>query len=541
MLRSALQRSARRSIPARRYLASSEYSAYEYPLATEAPEVTRTKACEVATQKTVTRSNEDKEYSPAEIEYIRQAQKQHLSTKLSTAWEITADVPSVVPPNFPADQLAVPETIISTLSNGVRVVSQETYGQVSAVGVVSDVGSRHERAHETGVTNLLEVLAFGATKQYSGPQVTTLLQDWGGQRFVSTGREQSLHCIDLLRPNVSKALDLLQQVLLQAEFRPDEVQDAKRALEFQAMDLLPEFVLGEALQQAAYGADQQLGQPHFCPKEALEHLTPEMVHEYWQRQFVHNPAGIVVAGAGVQHDFLLEQAEQQFGHLDSNTNEPRTGNIDSQYRGGMQTVKQMTPDGLVRMAVGFEVGGWHSDDLVATCVLQTLLGGGSSFSAGGPGKGMYSRLYRQVLNQYGWAESAEAYSAFHSESGLWGISGSTQPHKARDMVQVFTEHLAKLGVELVDEQELDRARNMLKCNVLTQLESRLVLFEDMGRQVLTYGQRECMNVTCEKIAAVTAEDVRQVAVKALQQPPTVAAVGEELSHVPDYHEVVRWL
>jgi len=33
-------------------------------------------------------------------------------------------------------------------------------------------------------------------------------------------------------------------------------------------------------------------------------------------------------------------------------------------------------------------------DVVVECVMDTLLGGGSSFSAGGPGKGMYSRLYR---------------------------------------------------------------------------------------------------------------------------------------------------
>lgn len=31
---------------------------------------------------------------------------------------------------------------------------------------------------------------------------------------------------------------------------------------------------------------------------------------------------------------------------------------------------------------------------------QVLLGGGDSFSAGGPGKGMYSRLYREVLNRF---------------------------------------------------------------------------------------------------------------------------------------------
>jgi hypothetical protein len=38
-----------------------------------------------------------------------------------------------------------------------------------------------------------------------------------------------------------------------------------------------------------------------------------------------------------------------------------------------------------------------SADRVPICVLQSLLGGGNSFSAGGPGKGMYSRLYREVI------------------------------------------------------------------------------------------------------------------------------------------------
>lgn len=35
-------------------------------------------------------------------------------------------------------------------------------------------------------------------------------------------------------------------------------------------------------------------------------------------------------------------------------------------------------------------------------VLTYLLGGGNSFSSGGPGKGMHSRLYTRVLNQYHW-------------------------------------------------------------------------------------------------------------------------------------------
>ena len=543
----------------------TSYSTYEYPLAKEPPEIVRTTAAEAKKtssrneQKTTVPKNTSRiastsrngehadpfddahNLSDAEVEELRQLQKQHLNTKISTLdSEITEKVPSHIPPNVPADQLEVPETLVTELANGVRVVSQETYGQVSTVGVVSQVGSRQESRYNTGVTNLLEVLAFGATQQYSGQQVTKLLQDWGGQRFATTGREQSLHCIDLLRPNVEKALDLLHQVLLNAQFLPQEVEDAKRALEFQAMDLPPELLLGEALQTAAYGSDQQLGQPHFCPAEALPQLSAETVHEFWQRQFVQNPKGLVVGGAGVRHDFLVRKVEDLFGHLKQD-DMGRVLDETSVYCGGEQRIEHPSVDGMVRLAVGFEVGGWFSDDLVAICVLQTLLGGGSSFSAGGPGKGMYSRLYRQVLNRYGWAESAEAYTRFHNESGVWGISGSTLPHNARDMVQVFTENLAKLAVDLVSDEELDRARNMLKCNVLSQLESRLVLFEDMGRQVLTYGHRECMNVTCEKILAVEKEDLRQVALKAMRKSPTLASVGEDLKHVPRHDEVVRWL
>jgi processing peptidase subunit alpha len=254
---------------------------------------------------------------------------------------------------------------------------------------------------------------------------------------------------------------------------------------------------------------------------------------------------LVLAGAGVRHENFVEMAEQNFGHLVQvdDVEAGRTLVQSSVYQGGQSRLEQpptVQSDGFIRVAIGLHVGGWHSDDLVAACVLQTLLGGGNSFSAGGPGKGMYSRLYRQVLNRYGWAESAEAFTAFHGESGLWGISGSTVPHKARDMIQVFAEHLARLAVEPVTDEELDRARNMLKCNVLTQLESRLVLFEDLGRQVLTYGVREDMHTTCEKIDAVSKEDLTKLALQSLSQPPTLASVGHDLSHMPQQEEVAQW-
>lgn len=539
----------------RGYGGSGNYS-YEYPLATEPPEITRTTAEEAKMKgdnkekgvpKGVSEDPFDDSHtlSKEEREDILKAQDQYFRslTPSSTISEITAEVPSRIPPNVPASQLKAPETLITDLDNGIRVVSQETYGQVSTVGAVCSLGSRLETNDNSGVTNLLEALAFGTTSSRTALDITNLLQDWGGTRFCNTGREQSLYCIDLLRPNAHLAMNLLAEVLLESVYPPDEVFEAKRALDFQAMDLPPELLLSEGLQAAAFGKEQQLGRPHFCLQhDQVEHLTPELCHRFWQSQVVTNPSGLVIAGAGVKHDFIVESANEHFGHLTQTQDGSRVHVQPSAYRGGQESVVFPTADGLTRVAVALPTGGWDSQDLVTTCVLQTLLGGGNSFSAGGPGKGMYSRLYRQVLNRYSWAESAEAFTAFYQESGMWGISGHTVPHKVRDMVQVFCEHLLRLANEPVAEEELSRARNMLKCNVLTQLESRIVLFEDLARQVLTYGKREDMHTTCLKIDAVTADNLMELAQKSLAAaPPTIASVGNDLSHVPSHQEVSEWL
>jgi len=154
---------------------------------------------------------------------------------------------------------------------------------------------------------------------------------------------------------------------------------------------------------------------------------------------------------------------------------------------------------------------------------------------------MYSRLYRQVLNTHRWAESAEAFSSIHDESGLLGMSGSCPPANSRALTQELVRQSRHLREECVTEEELARARNMLKCNVLTQLESRLVLCEDIVRKILTYGKREDATIMCAKIDAVMKEDIQAVVRKAMTKPPTLSTVGVDIGNVPTIAEVSQWL
>ena len=156
-----------------------------------------------------------------------------------------------------------------------------------------------------------------------------------------------------------------------------------------------------------------------------------------------------------------------------------------------------------------------SDDIYALATLQTLLGGGGSFSAGGPGKGMYSRLYTNVLNQYSWVESAVAFNQSYSDSGLFGISASCVPGRTPHMLQVMCRELQALtldnGFSALSDVEVARAKNQLRSSLLMNLESRMVELEDLGRQVQVHGHKIPVHEMTRRINDLTVKDLRRVA------------------------------
>lgn len=51
-------------------------------------------------------------------------------------------------------------TEVTTLSNGLKVASENRFGEFCTVGVIIDSGSRYEVAYPSGVSHFLEKLAF---------------------------------------------------------------------------------------------------------------------------------------------------------------------------------------------------------------------------------------------------------------------------------------------------------------------------------------------------------------------------------------------
>lgn len=96
----------------------------------------------------------------------------------------------------------------------------------------------------------------------------------------------------------------------------------------------------------------------------------------------------------------------------------------------------------------------------------------------------------------------------------------------------------------VTESEVARAKNLLKTNMLLQLDGSTPICEDIGRQMLCYNRRIPIPELEARIDAVNAETVREVCTRYIyDKSPAIAAVGP-IEQLPDFNQIchnMRWL
>jgi processing peptidase subunit alpha len=147
-----------------------------------------------------------------------------------------------------------------------------------------------------------------------------------------------------------------------------------------------EFLMNERIHETAYGNNATLGVNQHCDPERVFDITTNQIEAY--RQLFYRPSNMVIAGVGVEHDELAELVEHYFGDMtDTAAGLEIPERAKSVYTGG-QFIKSIPDFDFTRMQLAFPSAAFGQDDLYALSTAQMLLGGGDSFSAGGPGKGI---------------------------------------------------------------------------------------------------------------------------------------------------------
>jgi mitochondrial-processing peptidase subunit alpha len=187
-------------------------------------------------------------------------------------------------------------------------------GHFSGIGVYIDAGSRYESEYLSGVSHIIDRLAFKSTTKRSGDKMLETLESLGGNIQCASSRESLMYQSATFNSAVPTTVGILAETIRDPLITPDEVEQQLETADYEINEIWtkPDLILSELVHMAAY-KDNTLGNPLLCPKERLEFINRDVIQTYQKELF--KPERMVVAFAGVDHPTAVKLTEQYFGDM----------------------------------------------------------------------------------------------------------------------------------------------------------------------------------------------------------------------------------
>lgn len=382
-----------------------------------------------------------------------------------------------------------------TLPNGVRIVTQAMPGvRTAALGVFIGTGSRHETAGENGAAHFLEHMAFKATEHRSADRLAQDIDTLGGQMNAYTTKEHTCFHARCLDTHLPRVIELMCDMLFHARFLPQEV-DTERGVILEEIGMYkddPADLVYEKLAGAIYKGSS-LARPILGTRRTLSAMDGDWLREYKMNHY--RPDRIVVSLAGSFDAAVVEQLKEGFSALSGTPTPALTPAV---YRQDVALKRKAAEQNHLILA--FPALSALDSRRYTQLLLSSVLGGGVS-----------SRLFQELREKQGLCYSVYSYVSDYEDVGLLGLYtayGKETEGKALDALCRVTAQLAEHGP---DADELERAREQAKANVLMGLESTQARMSHMGRSILLRGSVPDADAITAAYDAITVEQVKSLA------------------------------
>jgi predicted Zn-dependent peptidase len=311
---------------------------------------------------------------------------------------------------------------------------------------------------------------------------------------------------------------VLADVVTAATLLPEHVELERSVVleEIAIRDDDPEELLGELFDEAMFGP-HPLGRPVIGSAESVRGLTRETLHGYWRGEYT-SPRMVVAAAGNLEHARLRELVAAALGPVAGRFSgaapEPPRPVLPAELAGGPQLVLRPDDTEQTHLLLGVPGIGRHDPRRSALTVLSTALGGGPS-----------SRLFQQVREQRGLAYSVYSAVAGYSDAGTFSVYAGCAPDRVDEVVTVIRGILDDVAAHGLTPAEVARARGNLRGGLVLGLEDTSSRMNRLGRAEIDHGRQRSIGESLDRIAAVTEQEVRELAQELLSGPLTVAVVG----------------
>jgi len=368
--------------------------------------------------------------------------------------------------------------------------------------------SPFEKADEAKIQRLLEEMAAVQQEQKKYIVTDELWQTYqrlGGVGLnATTGWDSTQYFVQLpsnqLEVWAYLESDRLANPVLREFYSERDVVHEERRMR---TDTRPENLLWESFQATAFLAHSYRNPIIGWPSD-LDRMTREEVLQYFKTYYAPNNAIAAIVGDIDPHrTFAL--MEKYFGPIPAQPIPPRNIAEEPPGRGERRVVVEA--DAQPRLYIGYltpAIG--HEDGFALDVLAQVWSGVGRGSRTG--------RLYKSLVLEKKLALDVDAGSSSSLYPNLFVISATPAQGKAVEEVEkAIYEEMAKIETAPPTEEELTRVRNGVDASLIRSLRSNNGIARMLTSVEHLAGTWRYILTEREKLKAVTAEDVQQVAKK----------------------------
>lgn len=403
----------------------------------------------------------------------------------------------------------------TVLDNGLRILtSTMPHTHSVSIAFFVSVGSRYESEEQSGASHFIEHMLFqGTAKRPTAREIATTIEEMGGFFNASVGQEESTYWAKVTQPHLDTAIDVLTDMLRHARFDPAEI-DKERDVISKEINLTfdtPDDLV-HLLNNQLVWPNHPLGRDVAGSKESIANLDRDSLLSFMNNHYLPNNTVVSVAG-NVEHQEVVKQIAARLGDWVRGEVASYQPAGDGQGEPRAQIHNKDTKQAYFCLSVP----GLPRDhpDRLSLRLLNAVLG-----------EGMSSRLFNGIRERRGWAYSVNSYISALYDTGVIGVDASVDPEHIGETIKAILAEWDELRQEEIPPEELARAKDFIKGQLLLFMEDSFSVALWFGSQEILFPEILTYEEAMEALEVTTTADVQRVAQKLfLGEKLNLAVVG----------------
>lgn len=387
----------------------------------------------------------------------------------------------------------------ATLANGLRIIHLPSQSKVVYCGIGINAGARQEALGEDGLAHFCEHTTFKGTQQRSAIQILNSLESVGGDLNAFTNKEDTVFYAAILKDHLNRAVDLLCDIVFCSVYPEEEIRHEVDVIcdEIESYNDSPAELIYDEFENMIF-QNHPLGHNILGTRERVLSFTSEDARRFTQRNYRPSNA-IFFAYGDVDFPRMVKRLERCMEQIVE-----RNVRLDIQPASSFPqsiTTTASQEHHQAHVMLGSRAYSYDDERRLPLYLLNNLLGG----------PGMNARLNLSLREKNGLVYTVESAMASYSDTGCWSVYFGCDHHDVKRCLRLVHRELDKVMQHPLTERQLTAAKRQLKGQIAIACDNREQFALDIAKNYLHYGRERDINELLERIDAITASQIQEVA------------------------------